>query len=84
MVRQHISCILIDRGCYSTFDLSEFCFVAQRYLGTAREEDSLNILLEFVPGGSIASLLGKFGSFPESVSDQVSLHKIRLKDSNFS
>ncbi|KAK6117251.1 hypothetical protein DH2020_049016 [Rehmannia glutinosa] len=38
-----------------------------RYLGTAREEDSLNILLEFVPGGSISSLLGKFGSFPESV-----------------
>ncbi|GFZ08831.1 NPK1-related protein kinase 2 [Actinidia rufa] len=39
----------------------------QRYLGTAREEESLNILLEFVPGGSISSLLGKFGSFPESV-----------------
>ncbi|KAJ1423771.1 Serine/threonine-protein kinase, active site [Sesbania bispinosa] len=38
-----------------------------RYLGTAREEDSLNILLEFVPGGSISSLLGKFGSFPESI-----------------
>ncbi|XP_034923481.1 mitogen-activated protein kinase kinase kinase NPK1 isoform X2 [Populus alba] len=38
-----------------------------RYLGTAREDDSLNILLEFVPGGSISSLLGKFGSFPESV-----------------
>lgn len=38
-----------------------------RYLGTAREADSLNILLEFVPGGSISSLLGKFGSFPESV-----------------
>ncbi|XP_075653035.1 mitogen-activated protein kinase kinase kinase NPK1 isoform X2 [Castanea sativa] len=38
-----------------------------RYLGTAREHDSLNILLEFVPGGSISSLLGKFGSFPESV-----------------
>ncbi|XP_050372335.1 mitogen-activated protein kinase kinase kinase NPK1 [Argentina anserina] len=38
-----------------------------RYLGTAREVDSLNILLEFVPGGSISSLLGKFGSFPESV-----------------
>ncbi|XP_023006461.1 mitogen-activated protein kinase kinase kinase NPK1 isoform X2 [Cucurbita maxima] len=38
-----------------------------RYLGTAREESSLNILLEFVPGGSISSLLGKFGSFPESV-----------------
>ncbi|GAB4851122.1 Mitogen-activated protein kinase kinase kinase npk1 [Ancistrocladus abbreviatus] len=38
-----------------------------RYLGTAREEEALNILLEFVPGGSISSLLGKFESFPESV-----------------
>ncbi|XP_071716409.1 mitogen-activated protein kinase kinase kinase NPK1 [Rutidosis leptorrhynchoides] len=38
-----------------------------RYVGTAREEDSLNIFLEFVSGGSISSLLGKFGSFPESV-----------------
>ncbi|KAK9725469.1 hypothetical protein RND81_05G145600 [Saponaria officinalis] len=38
-----------------------------RYLGTAREDEALNILLEFVPGGSIASLIGKFGSFPESV-----------------
>lgn len=46
-----------------------FVIALQRYLGTAREEDSLNILLEFVPGGSISSLLGKFGSFPESVSN---------------
>ncbi|CAD6219473.1 unnamed protein product [Miscanthus lutarioriparius] len=38
-----------------------------RYLGTVREEDTLNILLEFVPGGSIQSLLGKLGSFPEPV-----------------
>ncbi|KAL7177699.1 hypothetical protein ACSBR2_030962 [Camellia fascicularis] len=38
-----------------------------RYLGTTREEESLNILLEIVPSGSISSLLGKFGSFPESV-----------------
>jgi serine/threonine protein kinase len=37
------------------------------YLGTAREDDALNILLEFVPRGSIASLLGKFGSFAELV-----------------
>ncbi|CAL5413237.1 unnamed protein product [Camellia sinensis] len=38
-----------------------------RYLGTTREDASLNILLEIVPSGSISSLLGKFGSFPESV-----------------
>ncbi|CAL5347092.1 unnamed protein product [Camellia sinensis] len=38
-----------------------------RYLGTTREDASLNILLEIVPGGSISSLLGKFGSFPEPV-----------------
>jgi len=37
-------------------------------LGTVREDDTLNILLEFVPGGSISSLLEKFGPFPESVS----------------
>lgn len=44
-----------------------FSHIEQRYLGTAREEETLNILLEFVPGGSISSLLGKFGSFPEAV-----------------
>ncbi|XP_066327136.1 mitogen-activated protein kinase kinase kinase NPK1-like [Miscanthus floridulus] len=38
-----------------------------RYIGTAREENTLNILLEFVPGGSIQSLLGRLGSFPEAV-----------------
>ncbi|XVF41937.1 hypothetical protein PTKIN_Ptkin01aG0320800 [Pterospermum kingtungense] len=38
-----------------------------RYLGTAIEEETLNILLEFVPGGSISSLLGKFRPFPEAV-----------------
>ena len=46
-----------------------FClqFDSQRYMGTARDENALNIFLEFVPGGSIASLLNKFGPFPELV-----------------
>ncbi|ONM52309.1 Protein kinase superfamily protein [Zea mays] len=39
----------------------------QRYIGTAWEENTLNILLEFVPGGSIQSLLRRLGSFPEVV-----------------
>lgn len=38
-----------------------------RTQGTEKTEDSLNIFLEYVPGGSIASLLAKFGSFKESV-----------------
>lgn len=38
-----------------------------RYLGTERSEDTLNIFLEYVPGGSIASLIEKFGPLQESV-----------------
>uniref|UniRef100_A0A1J3JQL1 mitogen-activated protein kinase kinase kinase n=1 Tax=Noccaea caerulescens TaxID=107243 RepID=A0A1J3JQL1_NOCCA len=38
-----------------------------RYLGTVREDETLNILLEFVPGGSISSVLEQFGPLPESV-----------------
>ncbi|EFN53500.1 hypothetical protein CHLNCDRAFT_25736, partial [Chlorella variabilis] len=38
-----------------------------RYLGTEKTDGALNIFLEYVPGGSIASLLAKFGSFKESV-----------------
>jgi serine/threonine protein kinase len=38
-----------------------------RYLGTGREENTLNIYLEFVTGGSIQSLLTKMGPFPEEV-----------------
>lgn len=38
--------------------LSHRCLMLQ---GTDRDDEHLNIFLEFVPGGSIASLLTKFG-----------------------
>ena len=36
-----------------------------RYLGTSRDSQHLNIFLEYVAGGSISSLLNKFGKFNE-------------------
>lgn len=38
-----------------------------RYLGIERSDEGLNIFLEYVSGGSIASLLAKFGKFQENV-----------------
>ena len=38
-----------------------------RYLGTSIEENMLNIFLEYVPGGSLYSLLQKMGAFPEEI-----------------
>lgn len=35
--------------------------------GTEKSEECLHIFLEYVPGGSIASLLARFGCFRESV-----------------
>ncbi|NXV01911.1 M3K19 kinase, partial [Cettia cetti] len=37
------------------------------YLGTCLEESILSIFMEFVPGGSIASILNRFGPLPEVV-----------------
>ena len=36
-----------------------------RYLGTSRDGQNLNIFLEYVAGGSISSLLNRFGKFNE-------------------
>lgn len=38
-----------------------------QYRGICFEDDHLNIFLEYVPGGSISSLLVKFGAFSESI-----------------
>jgi hypothetical protein len=38
-----------------------------RYIGTERDAKELVIFLELVPGGSISSMLGKYGKFKESV-----------------
>ena len=38
-----------------------------RYIGTERDAKELIIFLELVPGGSISSMLGKYGKFKESV-----------------
>jgi len=43
-----------------------------------REENTLNILLQFVPGGSIRSLRGRLLSFPEAVSITYSACTITL------
>ena len=37
----------------------------------ARDDDALYIFLEYVPGGSIASLLDRFGAFEESVAARI-------------
>ncbi|NXW70714.1 M3K19 kinase, partial [Hirundo rustica] len=37
------------------------------YLGTCLEDNILSIFMEFVPGGSISSLLNRFGPLPEVV-----------------
>jgi hypothetical protein len=38
-----------------------------RYLGTQFKENILSIFLEYVPGGSIASYMSKFGAFEENI-----------------
>ncbi|KAL8155618.1 hypothetical protein AgCh_000854 [Apium graveolens] len=46
--------------------MPDFIAASDCMLGTVKEKEALNILLEFISGGSISSLLGKFGSFPEA------------------
>lgn len=38
-----------------------------QYMGSSVEDNMFNIFLEYVPGGSIASMTKKFGQLPESL-----------------
>ncbi len=38
-----------------------------KYLGSKKTKEHLNIILEYVENGSLASTIKKFGSFPESL-----------------
>ena len=38
-----------------------------RYIGTERDESQFYIFLEYVPGGSISSVIHKFGKFSEGL-----------------
>ncbi|KAJ1418562.1 kinase-like domain-containing protein [Ochromonadaceae sp. CCMP2298] len=45
-----------------------------RYMGTSRSERYLFIILEYVTGGSIASMLGQFGPFSEKLLRRFTRH----------
>ena len=44
--------------------LFSFCQLS-RYVGTSMSPQYLFIILEYVPGGSVAGTLGQFGAFSE-------------------
>ena len=43
------------------------CSYLNRYLGTSLEDNIVSIFMEFVPGGSIGSILARFGALEEEV-----------------
>ena len=47
--------------------LSLVLLVGSRYLGTSFEDNTVSIFMQFVPGGSIASILARFGALDEAV-----------------
>lgn len=48
-----------------------------RYIGSTTEGSTINVLLEYVPGGSIASMVAKYGSFEEPMMQRFSRHILR-------
>ena len=48
-----------------------------RYLGVERVADSVYVLEEWVPGGSVASLVAQFGPLPDSVTREYTVQALR-------
>ena len=52
---------------------ADFCWSLRKhknivkYIDSIRTDTHLNIVLEFIEGGSIAAILKKFGAFPETL-----------------
>eukprot|EP00948_MAST-09A_sp_MAST-9A-sp1_P002146 g2146.t1 len=61
----NMMCGITERGSLGTRPLKHKHIV--RYLGTEQNESHLSIFLEYVPGGSIRSMLDRFGCLKESV-----------------
>jgi serine/threonine protein kinase len=51
----------------SSFNFFLTFFFPSRYLGTENRRQSLNIFLEYAPGGSLRQLLQEVGSLEESI-----------------
>ena len=47
--------------------MSLVLLIGSRYLGTSFEDNTVSIFMQFVPGGSIASILARFGALDEAV-----------------
>ncbi|MEW5301018.1 MAG: hypothetical protein WDW36_003902 [Sanguina aurantia] len=62
-VAEHVSALELEVAVLRTLHNENIV----QYLGTERTDECLNIFLEYVPGGSIAGMIEKFGPLQESV-----------------
>lgn len=59
--------LLGKRLALHVYQISLMSLISFRYLGAARSNRYLFIILEYISGGSIASMLQQFGAFSESL-----------------
>ncbi len=58
--------LLLISKCQILHIIFAVCFVYS-YLGTSLEDNVVSIFMQFVPGGSVANLLARFGALEEEV-----------------